>query len=199
MSETYTPAGTVGQSLQRATAGEAATGTHGQEFMRDDMTKIADKIRRLNDLGYPTFPAAFSDQADVNTLDDYEEGTFVPGLTFGGAAVGMTIGTQSGRYTKIGNRVFFSIYIALTAKGSSVGTAVITNLPFSANASSGNNQAQSTRMSSLAASIVAPIQAYISPGTAVNLEKIAAGNAVLLADTDFTNTSGIMVSGHYDT
>jgi hypothetical protein len=129
MSETYTPAGNVGSALQRATAGEAATGTHGQEFMRDDMTKIADKIRRLSDSGYLTFPAVFSDQGDVNTLDDYEEGTFTPTLTFGGAAVGLTYATQVGRYTKVGNRVMVTIYLVLSNKGSSAGSAVVSGLP----------------------------------------------------------------------
>ena len=53
MSETYSPTGNVGQSLQRATTGEAATGTHGQEFMRDNVTKFADKTRFLDDNGFP--------------------------------------------------------------------------------------------------------------------------------------------------
>jgi hypothetical protein len=66
-------------------------------------------------------------------LDDYEKGTFTPNLTFGGGNTGMT-GTFTGNYTKVGNQVTIDIRIALTAKGSSTGIAVIGGLPFAANA-----------------------------------------------------------------
>jgi hypothetical protein len=66
-------------------------------------------------------------------LADYEEGTFTPNLTFGGGNTGMA-GTFTGNYTKVGNQVTVDIRIALTAKGSSTGIAVIGVLPFSAKA-----------------------------------------------------------------
>ena len=62
-------------------------------------------------------------------LNWYEEGTWTPALTFGGAAVGMT-GTFSGTYTRVGNTVTVWGKIILTAKGSSIGNALITGLPF---------------------------------------------------------------------
>lgn len=62
-------------------------------------------------------------------LDDYEEGTWTPALTFGGAAVGIT-GTFTGTYTKVGNTVTVWGLISLTSKGSSVGGALISGLPF---------------------------------------------------------------------
>jgi hypothetical protein len=62
-------------------------------------------------------------------LDDYEEGTWTPALTFGGAAVDM-VGTFTGTYTKIGDMVTVWGKIALTAKGLSTGSALITGLPF---------------------------------------------------------------------
>lgn len=81
------------------------------------------------------FPATQSPSADVNTLDDYEEGTFVPELKFGGNNVGMTYFDKIGNYTKIGRQVTVTIYLALTGIGSSTGNATITNLPFSPNSS----------------------------------------------------------------
>jgi hypothetical protein len=81
------------------------------------------------------FPATQSPSADVNTLDDYEEGTFVPELTFGGNNVGMTYFDKIGNYTKIGRQVTVTIYLALTAIGSSTGNATLTNLPFSPSSS----------------------------------------------------------------
>jgi len=65
-----------------------------------------------------------------NLLDDYEEGTFDPDLTFGGGNTGLTYSQRRGDYTKIGQAVFFTIKISLTNKGTSTGDAVI-SLPFS--------------------------------------------------------------------
>ena len=66
----------------------------------------------------------------ANTIDDYEEGTFTPNLTFGGSSTGMNYSNRQGDYTKIGQAVFFTIKIVLSNKGTSTGNAVI-SLPFS--------------------------------------------------------------------
>ena len=77
-----------------------------------------------------TFPATQSASTDANTLDDYEEGTWTPAILFGGGNTGITYSQQRGIYTKIGNRVFISCYIAVTTKGISSGNISITGLPF---------------------------------------------------------------------
>jgi len=77
-----------------------------------------------------SFPSTQVASSDANTLDDYEEGTWTPTITFGGAAVGVTYTTQSGTYTKIGNLVTVTYDLILSAKGSSTGAVRITNLPF---------------------------------------------------------------------
>jgi len=82
-----------------------------------------------------TFPATQVPSADANTLDDYEEGTWTPAVTFGAASVGQT-GTFAGFYTKTGNQVFATALINLTAKGSSTGTVGIGGLPFTSNSNS---------------------------------------------------------------
>jgi hypothetical protein len=78
-----------------------------------------------------TFPATQVASSDANTLDDYEEGDWTIGLTFGGASTGITTNANTGRYTKIGRQVTVTGYLALTSKGSSTGDALITGLPFS--------------------------------------------------------------------
>lgn len=86
--------------------------------------------------GRVIFPAVQNASTNVNTLDDYSEntaGTLTPGVSFGGASVGITYGTQNGYYVKVGRLVMVVGHIVLTAKGSSTGTAKITNLPYSAN------------------------------------------------------------------
>jgi hypothetical protein len=70
------------------------------------------------------------DTAAANALDDYEEGTWTMGVGFGGAAVGVTYGANTGAYTKIGRKVTVTGYLSLSSKGSSTGIARITGLPF---------------------------------------------------------------------
>jgi hypothetical protein len=59
---------------------------------------------------------------------------FTPGLAFGGASVGLVYDTQLGQYSRIGNVVWYWIYIIINAIGSSTGVATITGLPLGASA-----------------------------------------------------------------
>lgn len=83
--------------------------------------------------GQIAFPATQVPSANANTLDDYEEGTWTPVLTFDTPGnLSITYSIQLGGYTKIGNRVFISYDVVTstfthtTANGSSR----ITGLPF---------------------------------------------------------------------
>jgi hypothetical protein len=81
-----------------------------------------------------TFRATASVSSNANTLDDYEEGTWTPTLTFGGGTTGITYAASynTASYTKIGSRVFVSGITILTNKGSSTGNAYLSGLPFPA-------------------------------------------------------------------
>jgi hypothetical protein len=68
-------------------------------------------------------------------LSVYQQGTWTPGITFGGGSTGITYSGQTGNYTRIGNLVFYDFYIVLTSKGSSTGTLAITGLPYTCNTS----------------------------------------------------------------
>ena len=72
-----------------------------------------------------------SDTAAANTLDDYEEGTWTPDLTFGDSNTGITYTSRAGTYTKVGRQVTINFEISLSDKGSQSGTANIAGLPFS--------------------------------------------------------------------
>ena len=63
----------------------------------------------------------------ANTLDDYEEGTWTPGLTLGGTACTVT---SEGYYTKVGRVVTVHMYIGVTNTNSGSGAATVTNFPF---------------------------------------------------------------------
>lgn len=81
-------------------------------------------------LGQLRFPATQNASADANTLDDYEEGTFTPAFSAVGAT--FSYATQYGSYTKIGNRVFVTIRLALNTSGNTLAgaTLTLTGLPF---------------------------------------------------------------------
>ena len=76
------------------------------------------------------FPATQIPSADVNTLDDYEEGTFTPTISFDGDSTGITYSANEGSYTKIGNQVTVRLNIVLTDKGAETGGCRIEGLPF---------------------------------------------------------------------
>jgi hypothetical protein len=89
-------------------------------------TSLTERMRVLPDGGL-TFNG---DTAQANALDDYEEGTWTMGVSFGGASTGVTFANNTGTYTKIGRQVTVTGYANLTSKGSSTGAAAITGLPF---------------------------------------------------------------------
>jgi hypothetical protein len=69
-----------------------------------------------------------SDTAAVNTLDDYEEGTFT--ATLGGSSTQGSGPTTTGYYTKIGNQVHISwTFTNVTVSGAS-GNVTVSGLPF---------------------------------------------------------------------
>lgn len=110
----------------------------------DAITLVTPTVTGLMDCtgGQIKFPAVAVPSADANTLDDYEEGTFTPAFSFvTPGSQSITHSTQSGRYTKIGNRVDIRIIIAASVtKGTGSGLFTVTGLPFT-------NEAQNCALS----------------------------------------------------
>lgn len=125
---------------------------------------------------------------------------FTPTLTFGGAAVGMTFGTQVGRALKIGGAVEFYINLNLTAKGSSTGAALLGGLPFTALNLATVNVPCPVFADSMNAAVTTSLIALVANNSTTILPfKYAAGVATQLDDTSFTDTSSFVVSGRYFT
>jgi hypothetical protein len=127
-------------------------------------------------------------------LNDYEEGTFTPTLLSDGAQVGRTYSIQNGRYTRIGNRVIFNIYLNLSAKGSSTGSTQIGGLPFTSGTLEG--------VSSIIVSNVTysgQINTIIAAGnTLINVYMQQTASAItFLPDTGLANNSLLILSGQY--
>jgi hypothetical protein len=134
--------------------------------------------------------------ATANVLNDYEEGTFTPSITFGGASVGMT-GTFSGRYTKVGRAVTVNGIITLTAKGSSTGNAKLTGLPFTSANAAGEYTSVSLRLDRI--SFLNVPCGYVGQNVSViELENITtAGTVTNLTDANFINTSVLIFNCTY--
>jgi len=87
-----------------------------------------------------TFPATQSACSDVNTLDDYEEGTWTPNLeNTSGIGLGSAYNTRTGAYTKIGNVVYWNAHVDVaTNNASCTGNMRISGFPYSIKGVSSN-------------------------------------------------------------
>ncbi len=138
------------------------------------------------------------DTAAANALDDYEEGTFTPtiaGVTTPGTG---TYSTQVGRYTKISNRVFYSLTVTWSAH-TGTGNMDVDGLPFTAQGTGGNSPPPSVNSSNL----TVPANAYptalkLINSTAIRMYSVVTGGGAitgLALDTAAT----LYISGHYQT
>ena len=85
--------------------------------------------------GQITFPVTQAASADVNILDDYEEGTWTPVLTFATPGdLSVVYSTQGGRYTKIGRHITLHWRLITTTftHTTASGNFTMTGLPFTA-------------------------------------------------------------------
>lgn len=133
-------------------------------------------------------------RADTSTLDWYEEGTFTPtvsGSTFAGAA---TYSDQVGRYTRIGNRVFFSVYLHWTAH-TGTGVPKVGGLPFSA----ASSQEAIHGTHELPTGLGKPCFGFTSSGTTtiVNISTYVAASDSYSATAVQNGSSYLTLSGSY--
>lgn len=139
--------------------------------------------------------------ADVNTLDYYEEGTFSPlliGITTAGSA---TYGSNSGRYTRIGNRVFYSVVMALSSKGGMTGQVVLTGLPYAPiNQVAARGAVSMSYLGNMNLTANVPINGFhLTTSARIQFYKQSStGNNPGLLDTDITDTFTAYFSGQYE-
>ena len=147
-----------------------------------------------------TFPATASASSDANTLDDYEEGTWTPGISFGNATTGITYNAATaGFYRKVGNLVMLTGYVQLSSKGISTGTARVTGLPFTSDGGTGE-QGNFGFPIGYTANLTYSNQLVIygGGGTAGLMVALNSGSApTTLTDTAFANNTLFVVSASY--
>ncbi len=131
----------TGSTDVELTFATAPGGAPGQERMRIDSsgrllvgTTSANTNGGVLQLsGGITFPATQVAASDANTLDDYEEGTWTPTITFATAGdLSVAYSSQVGNYTKIGRQVTitFSITTSTFTHTTASGELRISGLPF---------------------------------------------------------------------
>lgn len=151
--------------------------------------------------GQLAFPATQNPSANVNTLDDYEEGTWTPDLQFGGANTGITYTSRTGTYQKVGNRVTLKGDFVLSNKGSATGAAKIAGMPFVA-ASDGSGTTVVSTTSTYVTGVTATGMVIVIAFTANSTLLIYVNNngaSAALSDTAFSNTSSMSFNLTYQT
>ena len=104
-----------------------------EDGLQDDEINLGASGTRWKDL-WLSGGVYLGGTGSANKLDDYEEGTFTPTITFGNNNTGMAFSTRGGFYTKVGQLVTVMVEMTLSAKGSSTGTVKYEGLPFTAKA-----------------------------------------------------------------
>ena len=115
----------------------ATAGSVGSSYIANSVSLVTPSVTTTLGVGAATasasgagitFPATQSASTDVNTLDDYEEGTWTPTVTALSGSI--TSYTSSGTYIKIGKLVSLSFIFQITNAGTGSSVVIISNLPF---------------------------------------------------------------------
>ena len=162
------------------------------------------------DLGYPSAATTFKDAylsggiylggtGAANKLDDYEEGTFTPTLFFGGViSSGATYGNAVGTYTKIGNRVTYSLYLLISNKGTTTGQFMVGGFPFNAHNGGGAYNVACPAIMNLI-SHTGQISCYQEADLVRFYSTATTGVRSTMNQANVSNNSEIMLSGTYKT
>jgi len=139
-----------------------------------------------------TFPATQSASTNVNTLDDYEEGTWTPSL--GGNA---TYSFQSGQYTKIGNIVYIRCFLQVLLIGTG-STSTLSGLPFTPTSFTGYGQTGAVYYTGLATTPINVISIVDQGATNVYFPSTSAATASMtFASAIFGNSARVDFSLFY--
>ncbi len=123
--------------------------------------------------------------------------TFSPTLQFGGGTTGITYTTRYGKFIRFDNVVFFSIYINLSSKGSSTGSATIASLPFTSANDTGNYNYPTDFIAGGVAALQVGWSNLAAAASTLSLFQEIAGTATALTDANFNNTTIVRTQGFY--
>jgi len=187
--------GTGDTTLRFADGSDAILPTGTGSATRDGAIQLGHPDHRFSDL-YLAGGAYLGGTAAANKLDDYEEGTWTPGVTGTGNSLGS--GAAVGRYTKVGRMVYLQLFI--NNDGSNTfgsGAYDITGLPFTAV----NSSAQVIPAMAMVRFVTPPSGAFqLNTYTPANQTKLQfywsdSSNWEQLMGTHITSTSFAMYAG----
>ena len=170
------------------------------------MVAVTEKEKKLLAKAIDAAVAAALTSANAytdTTTDTAVDGTlttFTPTVLVGGSETGITYASQFGNYNRIGNIIYFNIYVTLTSKGGGSGTISLGGLPVASETSSNNNNAlvvgdAAGLVITAGESLAARID---SNSSTISLKQWNATSGPSgLQDGDIGNTFHINVSGHY--
>ncbi len=150
----------------------------------------------LNGMKFPNV-----NNADVNAMDYYGEGTFTPSLF----AIGCTFNYafQLGYYTRIGNRVLFYIDLQLAGSGNvlAANAVIMLGLPFAGNAGAGTIAQPAAQFAGFTTALIALNSEVQSTNLNLFKQTVAATTnmTTALVGTDLHATAGshIRINGQY--
>ena len=135
----------------------------------------------------------------ANTLDDYETGTWIPNLRFGGTDTGITYYARSGKYTKVGNVVHVTCNFYMSSKASNTGNADLTGLPFTSSSDAAQGGAAIGLWQSMTFADFPSIYPNASEARLSFHETTDGGVLTVLNDTNFTGAARCSFSLTYIT
>jgi hypothetical protein len=147
--------------------------------------------------GQINFPASQNASAGANTLDDYEEGTWTPVLTFatpGDKSVSYT--TQFGSYTKVGRLCVLVMGIVTSAftHTTASGAIQVTGVPFTPPNTSGQNFYSAVNWQGITKASYTQIVARLVANTAlIDFSACGSGQSISLVAAADTPTGGTVV------
>jgi len=134
-----------------------------------------------------------TDTAAANALDDYEEGTFTPTIVGSTTAGTGTYTGQLGTYTKIGNVVYFYVFVGWSAH-TGTGDLQVGALPFTAKNTSNQSPVVNLTASSLTFSNQAYATVFLNT-TLIGIRSFSSNAATAAVAMDTAAT--VIVSGFY--
>lgn len=207
---TYRPGTSTANGEMWATPLTTSTANGGRVWFRKLNSNVWQPWKEVAFLDSPAFTGTPSSpslklgnvaSADVSTLDHYEEGSFTPTL-YGKTAAGTnTYAVNVGRYTRIGNRVFWEARFQLSTSSGMTGQLAMAGLPFNVvNNSSARGAVTIGYYAGLSDTAAYDFRAFHNHGAAtVDILKRSVGMSVSGAfpAEEVVGTAQLYMSGHY--
>lgn len=134
----------------------------------------------------------------VSLFEQLYSTIWVPTLSIGGSSAGITYSNQRGRWTLVGNTVFFQTYLSLTSKGSATGNVVVNGLPFVSSNVTNLSAVSQVAITDVTLGSYSEICGLIQPNTSqIQITGLVSGVRTILTDAQLGNSSAFAITGQY--